>query len=143
MSCSNCYKFNNTKSSADLGDISDENSCAYCLYWYAGPGTERDDCPCDDTFEDVSYGGTKFDINSFNTVNSCLKTNQTKCQRLYTQFNNPPMPTNPDDVQPHFGSSYQQPKRFRDFGKESYIYGSLDPCTGKDASPGFSNEGVL
>jgi hypothetical protein len=111
MSCSNCYNFSKSKSPKDLGDITDSNSCAYCLYWYAGPGSDRDCNACDTIFENVSNMGTKFDINGFNTVNNCLNIPQNKkdCSHLYTQFNNPPKS---EDLPPHFGS------RFRDLGRE-------------------------
>lgn len=47
-------------------------------------------------------------------------------------------------------SGYFRPelsRRFRDFAQKDdrieVVYGSISPCTGKIASPGFSNVGVL
>jgi hypothetical protein len=155
MSCPNCYNFSQSKSQKDLGDITDENSCAGCLYWYAGPGGGASECKCDDMFENITNEGSKFDLNRFNQVKDCLSIpdNLKTCGNLYTQFTNPPKP---EELGPHFGlvggywgnprrEQFSVPeKRFKDLGKEDqHPYGYYSPCTGKVASPDFSNDGVL
>ena len=44
MSCyEECNEFLKSKSQKDLGDISQQGSCSYCLYWNGnGPGAEGD-----------------------------------------------------------------------------------------------------
>jgi hypothetical protein len=159
MSCyEECNEFLKSNSKKDLGDIREQGSCSYCLYWNGnGPGAEgdsnKDECKCDDLFENLTNFGTKYNLNIHNQVKQCLSQNQATCSKLYKQFTSPDKPYDG----PRFGivggewgrmERYEQPPRFREFAQnlfkeDSPPYGYYNQCTGKRASPGFSREGVL
>ena len=154
MSCyEECNEFLKSNSKKDLGDIREQTSCSYCLYWNGnGPGAEGDsnknECKCDDLFENLTNFGTNYNLNIHNQVKQCLYQNQGTCAKLYKQF------TTPDKqydglVDGEWGrmERYQEVPRFREYAqnlfKENPPYGYYNQCTGKRASPGFSREGVL
>lgn len=144
MNCPQCYTFNKTKSQKDLGDITDNNSCAYCLYWVAGPGNRISDCDCDGMFTQITNKGTSFNINSFQKVKNCLENPENKdcCNDLYKEFTNPAQP--PFKGENKFTTVAEELRRYKYFGKkEIHPYGYYSPCTNKTASPGFYREGVL
>jgi hypothetical protein len=155
-----CIDFLKSKSEKDLGDITEQGSCSYCLYWDAGPAAERADdkheCKCDSMFENATGFGSYYNLNIHNQVKQCLNQNRGTCSNLYTQFTNPPKPYDG----PRFGlvdgmwgrlERYQDvpPKpRFREYAQDlfkegDHPYGYYNACTGKRANPGFSREGVL
>lgn len=164
MSCyEECNDFLNSSLEEDLGDIRDQGSCSYCLYWNGnGPGAEGDikkrECKCDDLFENLTNFGTTYNLNIHNKVKNCLQDNIKSCGKLYKQFTNPDKPYDG----PRFGlvdgmwgrlERYQEEpdiNRFRDYAQnsfkekiETHPYGYYNQCTGKRASPGFHSEGVL
>ena len=158
MSCyEECNEFLKSNSKKDLGDIREQTSCSYCLYWNGnGPGAEGDsnknECKCDDLFENLTNFGTNYNLNIHNQVKQCLYQNQGTCAKLYKQFTSPDKPYDG----PRFGlvdgewgrmERYQEVPRFREYAqnlfKENPPYGYYNQCTGKRASPGFSREGVL
>lgn len=91
MNCyDQCKKFFNTKSPDDLGNITQPNTCAYCLYWENGPGRpiyEYNNCECNKLFTQISNLGTTFDVNSYEKVKDCLKTGK-NCGVMYSNFTN-------------------------------------------------------
>jgi|UniRef100_A0A6C0CYX7 hypothetical protein len=86
-----------------LGDINKSGSCAYCLYWNAGPGAEDSDCPCDNTFIRVTDFGSKFTTDDYLKVKKCVdrdaKLDTPKCTTLKNNFEVPAQPYEG----PHFG----------------------------------------
>ena len=88
--CSRNEKFFKNKTNENLGNIKDSNSTAYCLYWDNGPGNLRfnhGDCECNQLFETITKGGTKFDVNSYNEVNECIQ-NSKNCGNMKNTFSN-------------------------------------------------------
>ena len=98
MSCyEECNEFLKSNSKKDLGDIREQTSCSYCLYWNGnGPGAEGDsnknECKCDDLFENLTNFGTNYNLNIHNQVKQCLYQNQGTCAKLYKQFTSPDKP---------------------------------------------------
>ena len=93
MNCYNqCSNFINKKDSNNLGNITQEGSCAYCLYWTSGPGRSFYNypaCECNDLFRRVTNNGMKFDVKSYEQVRDCLKTSK-NCGMQYNTFTNTP-----------------------------------------------------
>jgi hypothetical protein len=91
MNCyDQCRKFFYTKKPEDLGDITQENTCAYCLYWENGPGRpiyEYNNCECNQLFTQLSNLGTTFDVESYEKVKKCLKSGK-NCGVMYSNFTN-------------------------------------------------------
>ena len=85
--------FIKTKKQDDLGNITAEGSCAYCLYWKNGPGRSfynYNNCECNELYKKESNLGTNFDINSYNKVKNCLN-NSKYCGVQYNTFTNTPV----------------------------------------------------
>lgn len=97
MSCYNeCIDFIKSGSEKDLGDIRQQGSCSYCLYWNEGPGSQGDntnkECRCDTLFENLTNFGSTYSLSIHNRMKECLSQNQGTCGKLYTQFTNPQKP---------------------------------------------------
>jgi len=103
MNCyDQCKKFFHTKSPDDLGNITQANTCAYCLYWENGPGKpiyQYNNCECNKLFTQLSNLGTTFNVSSYEKIKECLKTGE-NCGVMYSNFTNttPPFIIEPETV---------------------------------------------
>jgi hypothetical protein len=144
MDCSQCYNFIQTKSQKDLGDITDNKSCAYCLYWNVGPGNRISNCNCNNMFMEITNNGRTFNINSYEKVKKCLENTENIecCKDLYTQFTTP---SEPITINKKFTGYHNRSKitQINNSCNDTKPYGYYLPCTNKVASPGFYKEGVL
>lgn len=146
MDCSQCYNFIQNKSQKDLGDITDNKSCAYCLYWNFGPGNRISNCGCNNMFSDITNNGRTFNLKSYENVKNCLENSENIdcCKDLYTQFTKQ-KPPEPIIINNKFTGYHNRSKitKIANNYNEPKPYGYYSPCTNKNASPSFYKEGVL
>lgn len=91
MNCyTQCKSFFNTKSPKDLGNISRQGDCAYCLYWENGPGRpiyQYSNCQCNGLINDLTKTGTTMDVQSYEKIKDCLSKSK-DCGVMYSNFTN-------------------------------------------------------
>jgi hypothetical protein len=138
MSCYNeCIDYIKSRSDKDLGDITQQGSCSYCLYWNDGPASQGDntkkECKCDSLFENLTNYGTRYNLDIHNKMKQCLSQNQDTCGKLYTQFTNPPKPYDG----PRFGSTNSQEANNVQFMLVDGMWGRLERYQDVPATPRF------
>ena len=138
MSCYNeCIDYIKSRSEKDLGDITQQGSCSYCLYWNDGPASQGDntkkECKCDSLFENLTNYGTRYNLDIHNKMKQCLSQNQDTCGKLYTPFTNPPKPNDG----PRFGSTNSQEANNVQFMLVDGMWGRLERYQDVPATPRF------
>ena len=91
MNCYNeCNNFFAHKTQENLGDITKQGSCAYCLYWGQGPARadyQYSHCSCNGLMDRITNSGKTLNVTGYEDIKNCLSKGK-ECGVLYSNWTN-------------------------------------------------------